>query len=379
MTDLFSPVRVGPYELPNRIVMAAMTRNRAGPGGTPTDLMAAYYAQRASAGLIVTEAMQITPEGRGYPGTPGIHTPAQIEGWRRVTDAVHARGARIFAQLWHAGRISHPSLQPDGALPVAPSALAPAGQVWTAEGLRDFVTPRTLATEEIPRLVADYRQAAANAGQAGFDGVELHAANGYLIDQFLRDGTNRRIDRYGGSVANRARLLLEMTEALAAEIGAARVGVHLSPTNPFNDITDSHPAAIFGYAAEQLDRLKLAYLHVVKPAPGDPIARGEPPDGRFFRARWRGPLILNRGYDKARANAAIADGIADLVSFATLFLANPDLPERLRRGGPFNAPDRATFYGGGERGYVDYPFLAEEEGMSAEAADDRGRRVGRKT
>ncbi len=358
MSDLFSPLRLGPYDLPNRVVMAPMTRNRAGPGEVPTALMATYYAQRASAGLIITEGTQISPQGQGYPGTPGIFSKDQTEGWARVTAAVHAAGGRIFSQLWHVGRVSHPSLQPNGALPVAPSALAPAGPLWTPDGMRPYVTPRTLATEEIAGLIEDYRTAAANALAAGFDGVELHAANGYLIDQFLRDGSNRRIDRYGGSVGNRARLLLEVTEALIDVVGAKRVGVRLSPTNPFNDVADSHPAALFGYATEELNRLRFAYLHVIEPAPTDPIARGEVPDGKFFRARWRGPLMLNKGYDLARANAAIADGTADLVSFAALFLANPDLPERLRRGGPFNPPDRKTFYGGDARGYTDYPALA---------------------
>jgi len=357
MPDLFSPVQIGPYQLPNRAVMAPMTRNRAGPGETPTALMATYYAQRASAGLIVTEGTQITPQGQGYPGTPGIFSQAQIDGWRHVTEAVFVSGGRIFCQLWHVGRVSHPDLQPGGALPVAPSALAPAGQLWTGKGMQPFVTPRALATEEIAGLVEDYRVAAANALAAGFDGVELHAANGYLIDQFLRDGSNRRTDRYGGSIANRVRLLVEVTEALIGEAGAERVGVRLSPTNPFNDVADSNPAALFGHAAEALSAFGLAYLHIVEPGPTDPIAAGARPDGAFFRARWRGPLILNKGYDAARANAAIEDGVADLVAFATLFLANPDLPERLRRGGPFNPPDRPTFYGGGEKGYTDYPAL----------------------
>jgi N-ethylmaleimide reductase len=358
LRDLFSPVRVGPHELPNRIVMAPMTRNRAGAGEVPTALMATYYAQRASAGLIVSEGTQITPQGQGYPGTPGIHSVEQIAGWTRVTDAVHARGGRIFCQLWHVGRISHPLLQPGGALPVAPSALVPAGQLWTQEGMRPFVTPRALEAAEIAGLVDDYRTAAANARRAGFDGVELHAANGYLVDQFLRDSTNRRTDRYGGSIANRARLLIEIAEALAGELGPALVGVRVSPTNPFNDIVDSDPAALFGHVAAALDRLDLAYLHVVEPGDADPAGPGARPDGRFFRARWRGPLILNKGYDRTRGDAAVADGVADLVSFATLFLANPDLPERLRRAGPFNAPDRPTFYGGGERGYTDYPALS---------------------
>ena len=358
MPDLFSPIRLGPYDLPNRVVMAPMTRNRAGPGEVPTPLMAAYYAQRASAGLIVSEGTQITPQGQGYPGTPGIHSAEQVEAWKQATAAVHAAGGRIFCQVWHVGRVSHPLLQPDGALPVAPSALAPSGQLWTLQGMRPFVTPRTLETNEIAGLIEDYRTAAVHALRAGFDGVELHAANGYLIDQFLRDGSNRRIDRYGGSVSNRTRLLIEVTEALIDVAGAERVGVRLSPTNPFNDMADSNPAALFGHATEQLDRLRFAYLHIVEPGPTDPVATGETPDGKFFRALWRGPLMLNKGYDLARANAVIADGTADLVSFAALFLANPDLPERLRRGGPFNPPDRKTFYGGDARGYTDYPALA---------------------
>jgi N-ethylmaleimide reductase len=358
LRDLFSPVRIGPYELPNRIVMAPMTRNRAGAGEVPTALMATYYAQRASAGLIVSEGTQIVPQGQGYPGTPGIHSAAQIAGWKRVTDAVHDRGGRIFCQLWHVGRISHPLLQPGGALPVAPSALVPAGQLWTQQGMQSYVVPRALEAAEIPGLVADYRAAAVNARQAGFDGVELHAANGYLIDQFLRDSTNRRTDRYGGSIANRARLLLEIAGALVDELGAALVGVRVSPTNPFNDIVDSDPAALFGHVAAALDRLDLAYLHVVEPGDADPAGPGARPDGRFFRVRWRGPLMLNKGYDRKRGDATVAEGVADLVSFATSFLANPDLPERLRRGGPFNPPDRPTFYGGGERGYTDYPALS---------------------
>jgi N-ethylmaleimide reductase len=358
MPDLFSPIRIGACDLPNRIVMAPMTRNRAGPGEVPTALMATYYAQRASAGLIITEGTQITPQGQGYPATPAIFSPEQVNGWRHVTEETFVHGGRIFSQLWHVGRVSHPLLQPDGALPVAPSAIAPIGKLWTLQGMKEFVTPRALETGEIAGLVEDYRKAAANALAAGFDGVELHAANGYLIDQFLRDGSNRRIDRYGGSDANRVRLLLEVTEALIGEAGAARVGVRLSPTNPFNDVADSHPAALFGYAAEQLDAFGLAYLHIVEPGPTDPVGQGERPDGKFFRAHWRGPLMLNKGYDLARANAAIAEGVADLVSFATLYLANPDLPARLARGGPFNPPDRATFYGGSEKGYTDYPTLA---------------------
>jgi N-ethylmaleimide reductase len=355
--DIFSALRLGALDLPNRVVMAPMTRNRAGPGNVPTALNATYYAQRAGAGLIVTEATQVSPQGVGYPGTPGIHSAEQVAGWKLVTDAVHGAGGRIFLQLWHVGRISHPALQPGGALPVAPSAIAPAGQAWTTNGMEAFVTPRALETDEIPGIVEDYRRGAANARDAGFDGVELHGANGYLIDQFLRDSTNKRTDRYGGSALNRARFLIEVTQALIGEWGRERVGVRLSPTNPYNDIADSHPAATFSIAANELNRLGIAYLHIVEPGPGDPVAAGEMPDIRFFRKIWRGPLIANKGYDLERANAVLRDGDADLVSFAALYLANPDLDQRFRRGGPFNPPDRKTFYGGAAKGYTDYPAL----------------------
>jgi N-ethylmaleimide reductase len=354
---LLSPFTLGPLTLPNRVVMAPMTRNRAGPGNVPGALNAAYYAQRAGAGLIVSEATQVSPQGLGYPGTPGIHSPEQVEGWTLVTDAVHRAGGRIFLQLWHVGRISHPSLQPGGALPVAPSAIAPKGQAWTLEGMKPYVTPHALELAEIAGIVEDFRRGAGNAREAGFDGVELHGANGYLVDQFLRDGTNRRSGAYGGSAENRARFLIEVTQAIVAEWGGERVGVRLSPTNPYNDIADSNPAATFAVAVNALAQFGLAYLHIVEPAAGDPVAAGEMPDLKFFRKLWRGVLIGNKGYDLVRANAVIADGTADLVSFATLFLANPDLPERFRRDGPFNPPDRKTFYGGGAVGYTDYPPL----------------------
>ena len=356
--DLFSPFRLGPLQLPNRVVMAPMTRNRAGPGNAPTALNAAYYAQRAGAGLIVAEASQVSPQGLGYPATPGIHSAEQVAGWRTVTDAVHAAGGRIFLQLWHVGRISHPTLQPDGALPVAPSALAPAGQAWTLDGMKPYVTPRALDTAELPGIVAQFRAGAANAKAAGFDGVEVHAAHGYLLDQFLRDSTNRRTDSYGGAASSRVRLLIEVMAAVAGEWGAARVGVHLSPTNlAFNDIADSDPAATFATVVRALDRLGLAYLHLVEPGPADPVGADPRLDAAFFRPWWRSALIANKGYDRERANAVLRDGAADLVSFATLYLANPDLDERLRRGGPFNAPDRKTFYGGAAKGYTDYPAL----------------------
>jgi N-ethylmaleimide reductase len=355
--DLFTAFRLGARDLPNRVVMAPMTRNRAGPGNVPAALNATYYAQRAGAGLIVSEATQVSPQGVGYPGTPGIHSAEQVAGWKLVTDAVHGAGGRIFLQLWHVGRISHPALQPGGALPVAPSAIAPAGQAWTTNGMEAFVTPRALETDEIPGVVDDFRRGARNAREAGFDGVELHGANGYLIDQFLRDSTNKRTDRYGGSASNRARFLIEVMESLIGEWGGERVGVRLSPTNPYNDIADSNPAATFSTAVGELNRLGIAYLHIVEPGPGDPVAAGEMPDIRFFRNIWRGPLIANKGYDFERANAVLRDGNADLVSFAALYLANPDLDQRFRRGGPFNPPDRKTFYGGAAKGYTDYPAL----------------------
>jgi N-ethylmaleimide reductase len=355
--DVFSPYKLGPLSLPNRVVMAPMTRNRAGPGEVPGPLAVTYYAQRAGAGLIITEGTQISQQGQGYPATPGIFTPEQVAGWKRVTDAVHAARGRIFAQLWHVGRISHPSLQPGGAAPVAPSPLQPPGQAMTAQGMQPFVMPRALETHEIAGVIDDYRRAAANAKLAGFDGVELHGANGYLIDQFIRDKTNQRTDRYGGGAINRVRFLIEATEALVGEWGGDRVGVRLAPTNPFNDIADSNPAATFGVAVGELKHFGLAYLHIVEPLPSDPVAAGERPDIKFFRRIWPGTLMGNKGYDLARANAALRDGTVDLVSFAALFLANPDLPERFRRGAGLNPPDRATFYGGGEKGYTDYPAL----------------------
>ncbi len=358
--ELFTPVRLGPYRLANRLVMAPLTRNRAGPGGVPQALNAAYYAQRASAGLIVTEASQISPQGLGYPNTPGIHSPEQVAGWRRVTEAVHTRDGRIFLQLWHVGRISHPTLQPDGALggslPVAPSAIRPEGQAVTHDGPRDFVTPRALTLAEIPGIIDQYRAAARNALSAGFNGVEVHAANGYLLDQFLRDGSNRRDDAYGGPIAKRARLLLEVTEAVAKVWGATRVGVRISPVNSFNSMSDSDPDATFGHVAQALNRFGLAYLHVVERDSSDHAS--EPSyDRRRLRAAFDGPYIANGGYDRLRGDRALASGGADLIAFGKDFLANPDLPERFRRHAPLNQPDPATFYGGDGRGYTDYPAL----------------------
>lgn len=346
---LLSPIQLGPYTLRNRIVMAPMTRNRAGEGEVPSDLTATYYAQRASAGLLITEGSQVSPQGVGYPNTPGIHTDAQVAGWKRVTDAVHEQGGRIFLQLWHVGRVSHPLFQPGGALPVAPSAIAPVGNVRLASGPVPHVAPRALEIDEIPGVVAQFEEGARRALEAGFDGVEIHGANGYLIDQFLRDGSNHRTDAYGGSVENRARFLLEVTEAVAGVWGADRVGVRLSPLNAYNDMSDSDPATTFGYAAGALNRFGLAYLHVVEPV------GAENGVAHLLRERFQGPFMLNGGYNLETGNAALASGAADLVSFGVLFLSNPDLPERFAEGAPLNEPDRKTFYGGGAKGYVDYP------------------------
>lgn len=357
-TNLFTPLRMGPYTLPNRIVMAPLTRNRAGAGNVPQPMNVEYYRQRASAGLIISEGAQISPSAVGYPATPGIHSAEQVAGWKQVTDAVHSRGGRIFLQLWHCGRISHPSLLPGGALPVAPSAIRPEGRAFTYQGWQPFVTPRALETSELPGIVADYRKAAQNALAAGFDGVEIHAANGYLLDQFIRDGSNHRTDDYGGSLENRCRLLLEVTQAVAGVWGAERVGARISPINPFNGMHDSNPQKTFEFVASALSPFGLAYLHVMEGAIGESRHPRQDFDFRQLRQCCRGIYIANSGYDKARAEAALASGYADLVAFGVLFIANPDLPERFARNAPLNAPDPSTFYGGDEKGYTDYPFLS---------------------
>jgi len=359
ITDLFSPLQLGPLRLPNRIVMAPMTRNRAESGNVPSALALEHYCQRASAGLIITEGSQVAPEGQGYPLTPGIHTEEQVAGWRRITAAVHAKGGRMFLQLWHVGRVSHPCFQPNGAAPVAPSALKPAGQVYTFDGLQDFVTPRALDPSEIPIVIEQFRNGARNALDAGFDGVEIHGANGYLPDQFLRDGTNQRNDEYGGSIANRARLMLEITDTVCSVWGADRVGLRLSPLNPFNDIRDSNPEATFSYVVEQLNRFGLAYLHITAMGAEAPGAAGPAFDLRKLRALFKGIYMVNAGYDKARANAVLAAGDADLVAFGVPYIANPDLPERFAQDAPLNDADPATFYGGDAKGYTDYPALSD--------------------
>jgi len=357
-SPLFEPLALGRLELPNRIVMAPMTRQRAAAGNVPTSLHATYYAQRASAGLIISEGTQICAAGQGYARTPGIHTDEQVAGWRLVTEAVHAAGGRIALQLWHVGRISDPYFQPGGALPVAPSAIAAQGQAYTPEGAHPLVTPRALETHEIGRVVAEYAEGARRALEAGFDGVEVHAANGYLIEQFLLDGTNRRSDAYGGSLDKRARFLLEVTESVARVWGADRVGVRLSPRGTFNDMSDSNRADTFTHAVTELDRFGLAYLHLLDPIRPSPFDNpGTERLAPLLRSRFRGPVIVNGAFDRELAVAARTSGEADAVAFGIPFLANPDLPERLRRGAPLNEPDRNTFYSGEARGYTDYPAL----------------------
>jgi N-ethylmaleimide reductase len=355
---LFDAFTLGPHQLKNRTVMAPMTRNRAEPGNVPGSLIALHYRQRASAGLIITEGSQVTPEGQGYPDTPGIHTQDQIDGWRRVTRAVHEEGGHIFLQLWHVGRISHSLYQPNRALPVAPSPIAARGQVFTREGMKSYEVPRALATEEVAEVVARYREGAKNALTAGFDGVEVHGANGYLIDQFLQDGSNRRTDRYGGEVENRTRFLVEVVQAVIEVWGPDRVGVRLSPNGSMNDMSDTNPAETFGHAVRALDALGVGYLHLRTGTAADVRHGRVPVPIATFRALFRGPLILNDGFDRERGETAIALGQADLVAFGTPFISNPDLPLRLRIGAPLTPPDPATFYGGGAKGYTDYSTLA---------------------
>jgi len=355
-SPLFQPLRAGRLSLRNRIVMAPLTRQRAAnPGHVPTQLHATYYEQRASAGLLVAEATQVSPEGQGYLDTPGIHSAAQVAGWRQVTDAVHRAGGTIVLQLWHVGRISHPALQPGGALPVAPSAVRPAGHTRTREGRQEHVTPRALEPGELPRVLGDFAQGARNAIAAGFDGVEIHGAHGYLVDQFLRDGSNRRTDGYGGSVENRLRFALEVVDAVVGAVGADRTAIRLSPVSPVNDSHESDPAAVYGALVEALDRRGLAFLHLVEGATG--TSRETDFDFKALRRRFRGAWMVNNLYDKALAERVLRAGEADLVAFGRPFIANPDLAERLKLGAPLAAADPATIYGGGAEGYTDYPAL----------------------
>ncbi len=367
MASLFDPLQAGALRLPNRIVMAPLTRNRA-PGAVPTPLMAKYYSQRASAGLLITEATAISHQGQGYADVPGLYAAEQLDGWKRVTDAVHAGNGRIVVQLWHVGRVSHVELQPGGGKPVAPSAITAKTKTYLIKdgvgGFVDTSEPRALDASELPGIVRDYQHAARQAvTTAGFDGVEVHGANGYLLDQFLKTGANHRTDSYGGSIENRARLLLEVMRAVTQEIGGERTGLRLSPVTPANHVTTDDAQALFEYVVKQLTPLKLAYLHIIEGATGGPREIADRPfNYAALKAAYRGAggqaaWMVNNGYDKALAETAVAQG-TDLVAFGKLYIANPDLVRRLHDNAPLNTPDKTTFYGGAEKGYTDYPTLA---------------------
>ncbi|MCB1840233.1 MAG: alkene reductase [Alphaproteobacteria bacterium] len=367
MSKIFDPLNLGAISKQNRIIMAPLTRMLSKqPGNIPWELNATYYAQRASAGLIISEATQVSQQGQGYPATPGIHSQEQVEGWKKVTDAVHKNNGKIVLQLWHVGRISHPSLQPDGALPVAPSAIpAENSGTFTADWQpTPILTPRALETDEIPGIIDDFKKGAENAKAAGFDGVEVHGANGYLLDQFLQDGSNKRTDRYGGSIENRARLLLEVVDAVSEIWGYDHVGVRLSPYGTFSDMKDSDPVALFSYVMEQLSARKIAFLDLIEPRAtgaggGDEVAQNMPCTSEIFRSKFKGPLISAGGYDPETAVKAVESGNADAVAFGRYFISNPDLPQRIRENQPLNKYDRSTFYGGLEKGYTDYPFMKD--------------------
>jgi N-ethylmaleimide reductase len=356
---LLSSYQLGSMTLPNRVVMAPMTRSRAGEGNVPTELNALYYVQRATAGLIITEATQVSTQGIGYPWTPGIHTAEQVAGWKRLNEAVHKVEGRIFLQLFHCGRISHPDFH-DGELPVAPSAVKPEGQVFTPQGMKDFVTPRSLDIGEIPGIIGQFAQGARNAREAGFDGVEIHAANGYLPNQFLCDGTNKRTDAYGGSIENRCRFVLELTEAVCAAWSSDRVGIRLSPSGIFNDMSHSDPVETFDFLVTRLNEFSLVYLHLMEPMiPTDGLPQYLPSVTPYYRKLYSGTVITNAHYDRKSGNSVIEEGVADLVAYGKLFLSNPDLPKRFEQNAPLNAWNEATFYGGDEKGYTDYPLLHE--------------------
>src|SRR6476659_6473566 len=359
MSKLFTPAQVGPHKLSHRVVMAPLTRMRSDPGDIPSDLMVEYYTQRASGGgLIVSEATPVSIRGNGYAGSAGIYSDGQIAGWRRFTDAGHAKGGRIFQQLWHVGRQSHVDLQPNGEAPVAPSAIPAQGYAYTKRGEKPFSMPRALELHEIPGIIEEFRSGAERARRAGFDGVEIHGANGYLPDQFLQDGTNKRTDEYGGPIKNHARFLLEVTQAAISAWGADRVGVRISPSGTYGSMSDSNPPATFGYVATRLDRLGIAYLHIVEPRikGTEEIAHGQAPVAvQHLRPKFSRTLIAAGGFAPHSAETIVTAGDADLVAFGRHFISNPELPERLRRGLPLNRYDRSTFYGGDARGYTDYP------------------------
>lgn len=365
---LFSEEKLGDLTLPHRIVMAPLTRARSTqPGDVPNDMNAKYYKQRASAALIISEASQISPQGKGYAFTPGIYSKEQIAGWKKITDEVHAQNGRIFIQLWHVGRVSHSSLQPGKFLPVAPSAIAVSqGQAFTYEGMQDFEIPRELDTNEIPAIVEQYRQAALNAKEAGFDGVEIHAANGYLLDQFLKDGTNKRNDIYGGSIENRCRFVLDVTQAVTDVWGGSRVGIRVSPTGSFNDMSESKPQDLFNYLVEKLNQFNLAYIHVVEQlgAAAESFGLAEETVDKFdfsaLRKIFNGAYMANGGYSGETAEQSLKNDLSDFIAFGIPFISNPDLPERIKQGAALNEVDEATFYGGDAKGYLDYPSLDKQ-------------------
>lgn len=354
---LFSPAKLGRLGLPHRVIMAPLTRSRATqPGDIPNDLNAEYYGQRATAALIISEATQISPQGKGYAYTPGIHSEAQVDGWQKVTDKIHSKGGKIFLQLWHVGRVSHTALQPGGQLPVAPSAIAVTeGQAFTEEGFLDFETPRALEEDEIQSIIADYKQAALNAKAAGFDGIEVHAANGYLLDQFLKDGTNKRTDSYGGNFENRTRIVLEVLNTVLEVWDSQQVGIRISPKGTFNSMTESDPQGLYNYFVDKLNTFNLAYLHVVEGFGED---NGQNFDYGQIRKIFQNAYIANGGYNGSTADENIANNQSDFVAFGVPFISNPDLPERLKQGAELNQADPDTFYGGDAKGYTDYPSLA---------------------
>ena len=362
MTEkLFTPLKVGAIEAKNRVVMAPLTRNRAdNDTGEVKDMHVDYYRQRAGAGIIITEATQISPEGKGYLGTPGIHSDAQVAAWKKVTDAVHEAGGKIVVQLWHVGRISHVSLQPDGQPPVAPSAIAADVKTFTANGFEQVSEPRALELNELPRVVADYAHATEMAKKAGFDGVEVHGANGYLLDQFLKTGSNKREDAYGGSVENRARLLLEVLAAVTEAWDGDHVGLRLSPFSPANGIEDANPQETFDYVVKELNKFGLAYLHMVEGATGGSRELAEGQSLKALRDKFDGVYMANNGYDRAMAIEAVESGAAELVAFGRPYIANPDLAKRLEKDAPLNEGNQKTYYGGGREGFTDYPFMDEE-------------------
>lgn len=358
-SKLFDPYKLGNVTLTNRAVMAPLTRNRALAGFVPNPLAVEYYGQRASAGLLITEASQVSQQGQGYQDTPGIYTKEQVAGWRKVTDRVHERGGHIYIQLWHVGRISHTSLQTNGGAPVAPSAIRANTKTFVGGAFADVSEPRALELGEIPGIIDSFKRASANALEAGFDGVEIHGANGYLLDQFAKDGTNKRTDAYGGSIENRVRLMIEVSKAVAAEAGADRTGIRISPVTPANDVSDSNPQPLFDHIVDQLNALKLVYIHVIEGSTGGPRDNA-PFDYASLRKRFSGTYIANNGYDFKLATEVLDQNKADLIAFGKLFISNPDLVERLKLGAPLNPFDKTTFYGGGAKGYTDYPALRQQ-------------------